>query len=259
MMQAKPVVNNQYPHQKTFGEKLVSVLRQPIFTFTLPQSAKKKPELQKTIKPLVPKNETKHNRSISGKGSVKPTSVRNASQGKRTATYTFTPARNKDEFDKINFVLRACDGNKSTSFTNVLHVESTKYGSSLIATDGKRLHVTEIKTKVKPGDYKPVVTKDKVTLGVIMANVSFPDWKRVVPVNVTRRGCISIDNASISEYSRVYKSFTEMSGEKINPNYLSDLTKNPWVIYCQNEKRKALLLKEYGVKETYAVIMPLSS
>jgi hypothetical protein len=44
------------------------------------------------------------------------------------------------------------------------------------------------------------------------------------------------------------------------PNYLADLTKKPWVVYSQMEKRKALLLKEYGAKrETYAVIMPLAA
>jgi hypothetical protein len=120
------------------------------------------------------------------------------------------------------------------------------------------MHVTEIRTRIKPGNYKTVVTKDTIKLGMPVTYVNFPNWQAVVPTDITRRGCIYFDNPAMNENSSVYKSFTKMTGEKVNPNYLADMAKKSWVVYCQNEKRKALLLKEHGANETYAVIMPLS-
>ena len=263
MLQTKSVIKNTNPNIKTVGENIVSFLKQPLFTFSFTLPELKKSESQKNVKTDVPikpiKKRLYHPASVTY---AKPATPQSINDKNKTKSVVFTPKKNREEYEKILFVLRACDKNSGKDFTNVLHVdERVKNGSSrLIATDGKRMHVIEIATRIKPGNYKPIVTKDKIILGMPVSNVSFPNWKRVVPTNVTRRGCINIDNAAVYEYSRVYKSFTEMSGEKINPKYLSDLTKNPWVVYCQSEKRQAILLKEYGAKgETYAVIMPLSA
>jgi hypothetical protein len=60
--------------------------------------------------------------------------------------------------------------------------------------------------------------------------------------------------------TRAYNSFVRQSGEKVNPHFLEDLPKRQWIIYCQNGKRKPLVLKEDGAAmETYAVIMPLAA
>jgi hypothetical protein len=186
--------------------------------------------------------------------------VRNASFARNDISHIFSRFSNREEYEKILFILRACERNAGRSFTNVLHVERTKNGSRLIGTDGKRMHVAEIASRINPGDYKPVVTKEAVKLLKPLPNVNFPNWERVVPTNVVRCGCINLENAAAGENNRVNSSFTKMTGEKVNPSYLSDLTKKPWAVYCQNEKRKAVLLKEYGAKnEMYAVIMPLAS
>ena len=261
MLQAKSVMKYSYPNIKTVGENITTFLKQPLFTFSFTLPEQNKLESQKNVKPDAPKKIIKkiqynpapvtHTKTITPQSK----SVRN-----KVKSIVFTPNRNNEEYEKILFVLRACDRNSGKEFTNVLHVESVKSGSRLIATDGKRMHIIKIDTRLRPGNYKPIITKGKIILGMPVSNVSFPNWQRVVPTNVTRRGCINIDNTAVYEYSRIYKSFTEMSGEKINPKYLSDLTKKPWVVYCQSEKRKAILLKEYGTKrETYAVIMPLSA
>jgi hypothetical protein len=263
MLHAKSVVNS-----KTFGEKVISVLRQPLFTIPLSfpvQSNHKvdmKPVTPKTVKTTVSKKAVNQNNNHPVRKNIpyKRIPVRNTIQNKRTVLYTFTPTKNQKDFDKILFVLKACDKtNSGTEFTNILRVEQTKTGSRLIATDGKRMHVTEIGMRVKPGNYKPIVTKETIRLEKPLKNITYPNWERVVPVNVTRRGCFNIVDTGIEGKNKISESFTQMTGEKVNPDYLADLSKKQWIVYCQNEKRKAVLLKDYNAKETYAVIMPLSA
>jgi hypothetical protein len=260
MLQQKPGIKSLMSSPQTLGEKLITVLRQPLITFPISFPEKKKPLSPGRAKTIHQKKTLKQNRPVPVKKVDKPLPARNASTESNAISYVFSLLRNREEYEKILFTLRACDRNNGRAFTNVLHVEHAKNGSRLIATDGKRMHVTEIGTRIKPGDYKPVVTKEKIKLKMPVPNVSFPNWERVVPANVVRRGCINLENAAISENGRVNSSFTRMTGEEINPSFLSDLTRKPWVVYCQNEKRKALLLKEYRDEgKTYAVIMPLSA
>jgi len=249
---------NSFTNKKLIREKAVSLLRYPLFTITLPfpvqrkYQAKKKPESSKQIKTVKQKRTVANNipyRSILKKRKV---------SGRRAIPLVFTPIRNKEEYDKLLFVLRACDKSNNTMFTNVLRIEKIKNGSRLVATDGKRLHVTDIKSRIKPGNYKPIVNKDIIRLNIASPKINFPNWERVVPVNVTQRGYINMKNITADETNSTYYAFTKMSGEKVNPKYLADLSKTIWTIHCQSEKKKAVLLKQYGVKETYAVIMPLS-
>ena len=257
------------PQTKTIGEKIVSVLKQPLFTipFSIPVHEKKieKKAVKKAVEPKKPIKRNQ-NRYLPSNRQNRQIPVRNSSQRTNANTQIITLSRNKDEYEKILFILRACDESRSPSYTNVLHVERTKNGSRLIATDGKRMHVAEIKIKIKPGEYKPVITKDAIKLGEPVKNIKYPNWEQVVPKDVDRRGCINFENTADGETNRALNSFTKMSGENVNPKYLSDLTKKSWVIYSQKQRMKALLLKEYcpasqfGAKhETYAVIMPLSA
>jgi hypothetical protein len=257
-----------HPQTKTIGEKIVSVLRQPLFIIPLPKPieekrpAVRKHESSEADKPAKQKKSVKRvsKRPMPVDGLYRPLSPRNASQNRKTASYIFTPERNKDEFEKILFILRACEKYGGVAFTNVLHVEQTKNGSRLIATDRIRMHVAEIEARIKPGNYKPVITENTIKLGAPVSNISFPNWERVVPANIIRCGCINLNNAVTGTTSRACDSLTKLTGEKVNPNYLADLTKKPWVIFRQKEKGKAMLLKEYGAKkEMYAVIMPLAS
>ena len=251
--------NNSHPDIQPIGVKLEALWNQPLLTIQFTNPSLVKPPMEK--KPVPTKVAMRQpNRPIPVSRSNKSVMHGNTPTGRKTVQYIFTPMQNKAEFEKILFVLRACEKTGSERmFTSVLHVEHIWNGSRLVATDGKRLHVTDITTRIIPGNYKPVVKKDQITLGKSDFYGDYPNWERVVPANVTRRGCINFGNATAWETSRVNITFTKMSGEKVNPNYLADLTKKAWVIYCSNEKRKAVLLKEYGSKETYAVIMPLSA
>jgi hypothetical protein len=69
---------------------------------------------------------------------------------------------------------------------------------------------------------------------------------------------MNLVHSRVNEIDRIDQTFTKLSGEKVNPKYLMDLRNKSWVIYCQKEKQKALILKEYGAYETFAVIMPLA-
>jgi len=254
MLQVNPVAD-----KKSFREKAVSFLRYPLFTITLPIPAqrnyqvKKKPEPPKPIKTVMPKNTAKRNRTV-----LNNIPHKSNPEHRKAVPFVFSPIRNKEEYDKLLFVIKACDKNSSTMFTNVLHVEKIKNGSRLVGTDGKRLHVTDIKTRIKPGNYKPIVNKNSIRLTTAAPNINFPNWERVVPINVTKRGCINLKNITADETNSTYYAFTKMSGEKVNPKYLADLSKTVWTIHCQSEKKKAVLLRQYDEKETYAVIMPLS-
>lgn len=185
----------------------------------------------------------------------------------RTSNGLFTLIQNKDEFEKVLFVLKACNKQSERAFTTVLHVEQTRNGSRLVATDGIRLHVAEIGTKIRSGNYKPTVSKDAIRLGTPVGDLTFPPWTKVVPARTNKRGVINLETTSIGKarstsmaMTRAYHAFVRQSGEKVNPHFLEDLPKRRWSIYCQNEKRKPLVLKEEGAAmETYAVIMPLAA
>jgi len=248
------------------GNKLTAFIKQPLLTIQLTKpkpvnhSAEKRTQPVKTKKTVSSSKPVKRGYPISTHSSSRPIIQHKTTKSRKTVLYSFTPFYNKEEFEKILFVLRACDNSGgSTMFTNVLHIENIRNGSRLVATDRKRMHVTDISARLKPGNYKASVTKDKITLEKSGFCGDYPDWKSVVPKDAARCGCINLDNAASGKTNIANSAFTKISGEKINPDYLADLTKNVWAVYRQSEKRKAVLLKEYGSKETYAVIMPMAA
>jgi len=266
MTQVQKEKTKSYFDLHNLGNKLTAFIKQPLLTiqFTKPipvkHSTEKRTQPVKTKKTVSSSKPVKRGYPVSTHSSSRPVMRRNISTSRKHTLYAFTPLRNKEEFEKILFVLRACDSSGgSTMFTNVLHIEKTSDGSRLVATDRKRMHVTDVSARIKPGNYKASVTKDKITLEKSGFFGDYPNWKSVVPVNVKRCGCISLENITGAKTNTANSAFTKMSGEKINPDYLADLTKNVWAVYRQNEKRKAVLLKEYGSKETYAVIMPMAA
>ena len=262
MLHTKTVKVTQSP-ALTVGDRIVTFLRQPLFSFPVPITKERKPEPPAQVKTREPEKaaiKTKPKpRPMPPSGRKKPIPPRYISPNEITAIYCFSPSLNKVEYEKVLFVLRACERNSGKPFTNALHVESLKSGSRLVATDGKRLHAAMVRTKIEPGDYKPIVSGNMIRLGMPVTDINFPDWKRVVPKETVRRGYIDLGRTAIGDMHRLSAHFTKLTGEKVNPNYLMDLTMNAWGVYCQNEKGKALLLKEYGAeRETFAVIMPLA-
>lgn len=171
----------------------------------------------------------------------------------------------KDDYESLLFVLKAKSSDETRPFMCVLHVERTKSGSRLVATDGRRLHVAEIGTKLESGEYDVIIAKNSVILKENSAGLQFPNWKRVVPEKTIDKGTINLEKSGLgkndskaAEMSIAFGKFLEKTGEIVNLRYLEDLPKAEWSLLCQSEKRRAVMLKrgDRG-KESYAVIMPL--
>jgi hypothetical protein len=173
---------------------------------------------------------------------------------------------NQEEYDSIVFVCKArLKENKKKPYTTVIHVEQTIMGSRLVATDGKRLHVAEIKTRIKNGNYRPVITKDSISFGKPVTGLFYPNWNSVIPENPRKRLTIDLEKTGMGKdrkltafLSEAYSVFTKKTGEIVNLGYLEDLTKTTWTVYKEPGKFKPILLKPEGEgNKKYAVIMPM--
>jgi len=163
------------------------------------------------------------------------------------------------------FVLKAISDDETRPYLCVLHVEATRSGSRLVCTDGRRLHVAEIESKIPSGDYTAEATKQAVYLQESKAGLIFPNWRKVVPAKAQEKGSIDFSNSGLgqkqnqcAQMSIVFHELMAKTGEVVNLKYLDDLGKEEWRLYSQEEKHKALLFKrEEAGKESIAVIMPL--
>ena len=170
-----------------------------------------------------------------------------------------------EDFERMQFVIKACVKYAVCPYKTVLHVEQTRTGSRLVACDGVRLHFAEIAVKIKSGDYKPTVTKDAIILGQPLPDIRFPDWTKVIPVKTRKRGVINLKDAGFGrdrdkteKLSLAFASLAKQIGEPVNLRFLEDLPKREWAVYSQGEKQKAILLKEKAAEDKlFAVIMPI--
>jgi hypothetical protein len=172
---------------------------------------------------------------------------------------------NRTDFDKLAFVCKARSDNPKRPFLNVLHVERTRAGCRLIATDGLRLHVAECRLKIAGGDYRPYVTKDVINIGEPVSGVSFPNWARVIPENAKKQADIDLSDTGLgkdvkqsSKLSQVFKAFIIKTGKLVNLCFMDDLPKTEWSVYVQKEGKTPLVFKQKTDPEgTFAVMMPL--
>jgi len=169
---------------------------------------------------------------------VKPEEASLALIKKEPVTFQLSRLENPDDFERMFFVIKACARNGGFMFKNVIHVEQTRTGSRLVATDGLRLHVAEISKKIKSGDYKPHITKDTISLGKPLSGIRFPAWAKAIPENTEKRGVINLadsgmgrDRKETEKLSIAFNSFVKQVGEPVNLRYLEDLTKREWAIY----------------------------
>jgi hypothetical protein len=222
---------------------------------------KKAPPKQKKVarKPAMPKKVEEIGKAASDEGPV----LRLIKQ----IPIVFQLRRNENpaDFDRMAFVVKAISKDPGRPHFAGLHIEQAKTGCCIVACDGRRLHVAEISQKISSGDYKPVMTKDAISLCQMEDEIRFPNWQKVVPDNTDKRGVIDLENAGFGKDQKqteklalAFNAFLRQTGETINLRYLEDLTKKPWAVYCQSEKGKAVILKESGSKDmVYAVMMPL--
>ena len=202
----------------------------------------------------------------------KPESPSLALVKKVPVTFQLTRLEDPKDFELMSFVIKACNKTGERPFMKVLHVEPTRTGSRLVACDGRRLHFAEISKKIKSGDYKPMATKDSISLGEAEQDSLYPVWSRYVPENTEKKGVINLEKSSLKRdrtetdnLSLAFNTFVKHTGEPVNLRYLEDLTKREWEVYIQGKKQRVILLRQVAVdpkdvnKEgPYAVIMPLS-
>ncbi|GHU97951.1 hypothetical protein FACS189483_05250 [Spirochaetia bacterium] len=184
---------------------------------------------------------------------------------KLTVVFQLERKENPVDFERMAFVIRACSKDNTRPYLCVLHVEETKSGSRLVASDGRRLHVAEISKKIKSGNYKPVMTKEAIGISELEDDVQFLNWSKAIPDHTVQRGVINLEQSDFSKdpkqtekLSIAVNALMRQTGETINLRYIQDLPKTKWIVHSQNEKGKALILKESGAEKiVYAVMMPL--
>jgi hypothetical protein len=174
----------------------------------------------------------------------------------------------REEFERVAFVLKARSKEGGDSpFTTVVHVERTKTGSRLIATDRKRIHIAEVGAKIREGDYRPNATKELISFGKQVPGIKFPDWTKVIPEKSRKRCVIDLghtglgrDKKQTAAFSAALKNFIDKTGEIVNLGYLEDLPKREWSVYKETGKNKFILLRpEKTAKGVLAVIVPMNA
>jgi hypothetical protein len=174
-------------------------------------------------------------------------------------------AFNVDEFNQIHFVCKALSNDQKHPFTTVVHVEWSKTGSRLIASDGKRLHVAEVKTRIYRGNYKPTITKEAISFGEPVDGITYPNWKNAVPEATVKKGTINLTAAGMSRntdlsagLSEAFRTLIKRTGEAVNLRYLDDLPKKEWKVSVQKKEQTVILLEQKdAARETFAVFTPL--
>jgi len=185
-------------------------------------------------------------------------------------TFRLSRLENPDDFELMNFVVKACDKADSNPLKTVLHVEQARTGSRIVACDGIRLYAAEISKKIKSGDYKPHVTKDTITLGESEKGIDYPELVKAIPEKVERRGVINLEKSGLGKdreeterLSIAFNAFVKQTGKMINLRDLDDLPKRIWTVYTCNEDSTIILRQqdrktgEGESKYPLAVILPI--
>jgi hypothetical protein len=175
-------------------------------------------------------------------------------------------AANRDDFDKLLFVCKARSGDRNRRNLTVLHVEGTRSGTRLIATEGKRLHVAETGLKIPSGNYFPYVTKEVVSFGEPVEGITYPNWAKVIPNNPSKKASIDLtrtgfgkDVTQTERLSTAYTDFVKNAGVTVNLRFIEDLPKTDWEVYGEKAKNRPLVFKKMDDPErTFAIMMPLA-
>ena len=183
---------------------------------------------------------------------------------KQTVTFRLSRLENPEDFQRMSFVVKACGKGRGISYKTVLHVERTKAGSRLVATDGYRLHVAEISQRIKSGEYKPLAAKDEIILGKPLEGINFPAWEKAVPKNTLESGVIDLGKTSkgntvkkAAEMSLAVNALNAKTGLVVNFRYVSELPKTAWIVFKEPGFGKVMLKQQDGEDNAFAVFAPV--
>ncbi len=180
--------------------------------------------------------------------------------------YTIRRQENYKDYERIMFCIKALGKESDPDFTHYLHVENGRAGSRVIATDGKRLHVSNLSIRIPAGNYQPVVKDYSVCFGA-SKEVVFPVWKNVVPEDATYKGLLQLEGLNSGSkverderFTNLYCSFLFDTGFDVNIGYIKDLPTANWKIFTKKGRNNLVLLKNLQDEENqYAVFVPLSA
>lgn len=182
------------------------------------------------------------------------------------SNYTITRQENYKDYERIIFCLKAVGKDSDPLFTHYLHVENARNGSRLIATDGKRLHVSNLSIRIPAGNYQPVVKDYSVTFGK-SAPIIFPNWRNVVPGDAVYKGILELGGLGIGskterdeKFTDIYSSFLFDTGCNVNVRYIKDLPSASWKIFAKAGRNKLVMLQNTSDEQNqYAVFVPVSA
>ena len=169
-----------------------------------------------------------------------------------------------DDFAQMSFVLKARAKSGGRSFRTVLHVERTRNGSRLVATDGQRLHVAEITKRIAGGDYMATVSRDFIALGEPLDGIGFPEWEKAVPRNAAKSGEIDLGKTSTgnsakkaAEMSIAVNALNAATGFVVNMRHVAELPKTSWTVYREPGFGKVLVRQRGREDRAFAVFAPV--
>jgi len=171
------------------------------------------------------------------------------------------------DFENAQFVVKAISDDHSRPGICLVHVERTRGGSRLVCTDGRRLHVAEIKMRIGEGNYESIVTRSSVILKGPVEDTDFPNWKRILPSKTIEKGTINFEKAGLGKnagmsgsLSLIHSRVVAITGEIVNIRYLDDLQKTEWRLLSQDGHLKPLLFQRtQDGKDVMAIIMPMDA
>jgi hypothetical protein len=183
---------------------------------------------------------------------------------KQPVTFRLSRLENPEDFQRMSFVIKACGKGRGISYKTVLHVERTKTGSRLVATDGYRLHVAEIPQRIKSGEYKPLAAKDEIVLGKPLEGINFPAWEKAVPKNTVESGVIDLGKTGkgntvkkAAEMSLAVNALNVKTGLVVNFQYIAELPKTVWAVYKEPGLGKVVVKQQDGEDNAFAVFAPV--
>ncbi len=148
------------------------------------------------------------------------------------------------DYNKILFAMKALSKKSAELYEKVVKVEATRTGSRLITLDKNRIYAVEIGTKIEPGFYQPLVTKDFVKFSNPIPNVFYPTVKGLLDGKLK----FSIDAKDYSSNSEcvavICRNLATQVGEIIDIKYLNELPKEKkWDVYSHEGNHKPIVFK----------------
>jgi hypothetical protein len=183
-------------------------------------------------------------------------------------------SENGDDFLRITFVTKALSyDNYERPYKQLLAVknEGKENTRTIIATDGRRLHMAEISYLLPAGYYNVQVKRDAIIFQEEKMDDDFyyPNYEKVYPDEKQIKKVCELDlyetslTKNIKKNGILSKQFAKLirtAERTINIRFLDDLAKMSWSLYIMQDSQNtsALLFKVEGDKKLSALIMPIN-